>query len=130
MMTYLLSPIPIQAGLVILSIPSVLVFPPNITFGNGCCGNVNPAGSAGPGTMLIGKPEPSRSLRSREAVLVGCDNSGSRTDALNRFCHDQPIPRNLRGADGCTYDLVIIFAFDWHCQRITGQYQPRYTSAF
>lgn len=84
-LTHLLSPIPIQAGLVILSIPSVWALPPNMTFGNGCCGNVKPAGSAGPGMMFIGNAEPRRSDKSNDAVLVGWDKSGSRTEALYRF---------------------------------------------
>jgi hypothetical protein len=42
-----------------------------MTFGKGCCGSVAPAGSEGPGIMLIGREEERMSDRRRERVLVG-----------------------------------------------------------
>jgi hypothetical protein len=56
-----------------------------MTLGNGCCGNVEPAGSDGPGMRLTGRDDWRISVIKREAVLVGCDKRGSRTEALNRF---------------------------------------------
>lgn len=101
-----------------LSKPSVLVLPPNITLGSGCCGKVVPDGSAGPGIRLIGSAEPSMSASTSEAALVGCDNSGSRVAALKRFyaqCQPQQttVTYDAGTANG-TYDFPIVFAFDGH----------------
>jgi hypothetical protein len=68
---YLRSPISIHAGFVILSNPSVLPFPPNMTLGSGCCGNVEPAGSDGPGIRLTGRDDWRISVIKKEAVFVG-----------------------------------------------------------
>jgi hypothetical protein len=86
-----------------------------MTFGNGCCGKVEPAGSDGPGMRLTGREDCRISVMRSEAVFVGCDSRGSRTDALKRFylsdmstCIEWP-----------AYRFVIVFPFYWHCKCIS-----------
>jgi len=52
---------------------------------------------------------------SRAAVLVGCDRSGSRTAALNRFCF---VSLEFEIESG-TYRFVVVFAFYWHCECVS-----------
>lgn len=70
--THVRPPTSIQAGFVLHSKPSIF-FPPNMTFGRGCCGSVTPEGSPGPGRMLMGNDDDKRSDKSVERVLVGCE---------------------------------------------------------
>lgn len=81
---YLLPPISIQDGLVAHSNPFIL-FPPNMTFGMGCWGNVAVAGSDGPGNRVIGSEESRISLRWSDKVFVGCEAKRGLTVVLKRF---------------------------------------------
>ena len=62
------SPICIQVGLVSHPIPPVFLALPNMALGRGCCGNVTPAGSLGPGRRLIGRDVERRSDRMVDSV--------------------------------------------------------------
>jgi hypothetical protein len=58
-----------------------------MTLGNGCCGNVTPAGSDGPGIILMGSEDARRSVSKSESVLVGCDEYSGFELFPKRLCY-------------------------------------------
>ena len=125
----LLPPISIHVGLVVHSNPPAFL-PPNMIFGKGCCGIAAPAGSVGPGTMVVGILEERRSLRRTVRVLVGWEVYIGFEVALNRFCRCRTLSATPQAKiRHPAHRLLVVFAANGLAQGVSSEYQSGYTIA-